>query len=375
MKFGRAAIAALLAPVLVAAAPADFLRGVDLSIVQRAQDGGVVYRDGHGQPGDPLAILKAHGVNLVRLRLFVAPDGTEGQVNTLPYTLRLARRVHAAGLQFLLDLHYSDGWADPGKQVTPAAWRGLSHAELVDKVRTYTRDTLAAFAHAGATPDFVEVGNEVTDGMLWPDGGPLADVAHWNDSLHPQPRADAPWDRFADLLKAGLDGVHDADPAARVRTMIHIDKGGSPSVGRWFFDHLAARGVRFDLIGLSYYPFWHGSLDDLRDNLASLSNAYGKDIVVVETGYDTWGGPPGKLPFPLTPTGQRDFVAALVRTVAATPGGHGRGICYWAGDWIDGKRWGGPSWSGQWEQRALFDPDGRPRPALDAFAVSPATRP
>ena len=357
---------------------ADFIRGVDLSVLQAAQDGGVVYRGDDGRPADPLAVLRGHGVNLVRLRLFVAPDGTDGQVNTLPYTLRLARRVKAAGLRLLLDLHYSDGWADPGKQVTPAAWRTLPHAALVDRVHAYTRQTLAAFDRAGARPDVVEVGNEVTDGMLWPDGGPIADAGNWNAAADPTPRADAPWDRFADLLTAGVRGVHDADPTRTVRIMIHIDKGGSPAVARWFFDHLVQRGVRFDLIGLSYYPFWHGSLDGLAANLASLSAAYGKDVVVVETGYDTWGGPQGSLPFPLTPDGQRAFLATLIRTVAATPGGHGDGVCYWAPEWIDGPRWRAPAWSGQWEQRALFDAGGRPRPAVAAFATpvgTPATRP
>jgi arabinogalactan endo-1,4-beta-galactosidase len=330
---------------------AEFMKGGDLSLLQFIQDHGVEYKETN-QVKDPLLIFKDHGFNTVRLRLFVAPNGKAGQVNSLSYTLRLAKRVKDAGLKLMLDFHYSDGWADPAHQIIPAEWKELSHAQLVDRVFAYTRETMAAFARECCTPDMVAVGNEISNGMMWPDGGPLSDAAKW--------------DTLADLLKAGIRGVRASDPKGVVRVMIHIDKGGDKKASRWFYDNLQSRGVSFDVIGLSYYPFWHGTLANLSENLASLSESYKKDIMVVETGYDTWGGPQEKLPFPITPGGQKAFLEELIRVVAATPDGHGQGVVYWAPEWIMGAKWNA-SGSGAWESRALFDNSGNMRPAMNAF--------
>ena len=346
-----------------------FAMGADLSLLQYIQDHGVEYKDA-GRIQDPLLLFKNYGVNFVRLRLFVEPDGRNGQVNTLPYTLRLARRVRDAGIRLLLDLHYSDGWADPAQQTTPAAWRSLSHADLTERVFTYTREVLSAFRREGCLPDMVQVGNEITNGMLWPDAGPFSDTASWTDAAAPCPAPDAGWDALADLLRAGIRAVGAEDPAGAVEVMLHIDKGGSRLVSQWFFDNLLRHGVTFDVIGLSFYPFWHGTLADLADNLAFLAQTYKKDIVVVETGYDACGAGPSPLPFPLTPFGQRDFLQALIRTVAAAPDSRGRGVFYWAPEWIAGSDWDGPVWSGAWENRALFDRAGNALPALRAFGLS-----
>ncbi len=369
---GLAAFAST-APGFAATADGQFIKGADLSLLQYIQDHGVKYKEAD-HVKDPLLIFKDHGFNYVRLRLFVAPDGRDGQVNTLPYTLRLAKRIKQAGLKLHLDLHYSDGWADPVHQIMPAEWKGLSHVQLVDRVLVYTRETLASFRREGCLPDMVEVGNEIANGMLWPDAGPLADPAKWNDSAQPylnneaaKSFPDAKWDRLTDLLKAGIRGVRDNDPKGAVKIMIHIDKGGSKNTGRWFFDNLQRRNVAFDVIGLSYYPFWHGTLDDLRQNLASLSKTYSRDIVVAETGYDATGGTQDKLPYPRTPAGQKAFLDELIRVVAATPDGRGKGVIYWQPEWIAGGKWDGPSWSGQWENRALFDNSGNMRPALEAL--------
>jgi arabinogalactan endo-1,4-beta-galactosidase len=365
-------LAAICSVALALPARAEFIKGVDLSLLQFIQDSGVEYKES-GQVKDPLQIFKDHGVNYVRLRLFLAPNGKGGQINTLSYTLRLAKRVKQAGLKFLLDLHYSDGWADPGHQNMPAEWAGLSHAQLVERVYAYTRETLAAFRREGCSPDMVEVGNEITNGLLWPDGGPLSEVSKWNDSKNPQPDADAKWDNLTDLLKAGIRGVHDDDRGGTIKIMIHIDKGGSVKTSRWFFDHIIARGVNFNVIGLSYYPFWHGTFADLSANLKSLAEAYQKDIVVAETDYDTWGGEQKTLPYPITPAGQKEFLDELFRIVAATPGGHGRGVFYWAPEWIMGKKWNAPDWSSQWENRALFDHSGNALPGMDAFEFQEKT--
>lgn len=211
-----------------------FVMGADLSLLQTIQDHGVQYKEA-GQIKDPLMIFKDHGCEYVRLRLFVNPDGKEGQVNTLSYTLKLARRVKAGGLKFYLDYHYSDAWADPGHQSFPAAWHNRSHAQLVERVYTYTRDTMAAFKRAGCAPEIVSVGNEVSNGMMWPDGGPL--------------NSDARWDAFADLLKAGIRAVRESDLEAII--MIHDAQGGNKDIGRWFYDNLRRRVRCYRLVLLS----------------------------------------------------------------------------------------------------------------------------
>jgi arabinogalactan endo-1,4-beta-galactosidase len=331
--------------------------GTQLSV--RVEAGGLVMAT--------LKIFKDHGCNYVRLRLFLAPNGQEGQVNSLSYTLQLAKRVKSAGLKLLLDLHYSDGWADPTHQSMPAEWLGLSHQELVARVLSYTQETIAAFQREGCLPDMVEVGNEITNGMLWPDAGPLSEPAKWNEAANPNPVENPQWDNFADLLKAGIRGVREVDARRSVKIMIHIDKGGSAALSRSFFDQLQRRSVNFDVIGLSYYPFWHGTLAALTKNLASLARTFQKDIIVVETGYDTWCGDQKKLPYPITPAGQKQFLDGLLRAVAATPDGRGAGVFYWAPEWIMGQKWNAPSWSGVWEDRALFDHHGDMLPAMQAF--------
>ena len=366
--FLAACLAAHAAPT-----PAPFVRGADLSMLQHLQDHGVEYREG-GEVRDPLALFRAHGVDTVRLRLFVSPDGKEGQVNTLPYTLKLARRVKRAHLRLLLDFHYSDGWADPTHQTIPAGWKGLSRPQLASRVFSYTRDVMAAFKQEGCLPDMVQVGNEVTNGMMWPAAGPLSEASGWNgvSSRMAFPSrgaaAQTAWDALADLLKAGVRGVRAADPDGRVKVMIHIDKGGNRNVSRLFFGALARRDVRFDVIGLSYYPFWHGTLPELKDNIAFLFKTYHKDVMVAETGYDWNGGEQGTLPFPPTPAGQEAFLRALLQTVASTPGG--RGVFYWAPEWVMGQKWAGPDWSRTWENRALFDTSGNVLPGLRAFDLN-----
>ena len=193
----------------------------------------------NGRPVDVLAMLREHHYNWVRLRVFHDPSAHPDQLpNDLSYTLALARRAKAAGFNLLLDLHYSDTWADPGKQTTPAAWGELSHAQLVEQVYSYTRDTMAAFAGAGAMPQMVQVGNEITYGMLWPDG-----------------KLPGHWDNFTDLLKAGIRCIETgrgSEPMPRI--MIHIDRSGDYDGALEFFDNLIARHVSFDVMGLSYYP-------------------------------------------------------------------------------------------------------------------------
>lgn len=355
---------------LFAAAPAragGFMNGADASFLPQVEAAGGAFRDDvgpdAGPPGDALTILRAHGVTAVRIRVWHTPtDGAGG----LAAGLALAARAAAAGFDILLDLHYSDTWADPGHQSVPAAWAGLELPVLADSVRLYTRDVVRAFAARGATPRCVQLGNEITAGMLWDTGrvGGAFDT-------------DAQWDRLARLLQAGLEGMDEA-VAGRVRpqVMIHIDRGGDNAGARRFLDRLALRNVPFDVIGLSYYPWWHGSPADLAANLGDLATRYGKDIIVVETAYPWtlgWrdsthniiGLPSQLLPgYPASPEGQRAFLEAMLDIVRAVPDGRGIGVFWWGADWIPA-----PGFGSSWENLALFDGEGRALPALSAFGA------
>lgn len=307
--------ALLLATALPARAAHDYAIGADLSFLRQAESRGSVFKDGGvAKPG--LQIFRDHGYNWIRLRLFHTPSTQPRPLpNDLDYTIALARDAKAHGMKFLLNYHYSDTWADPGKQFPPKAWEGKTHPELVVAVHDYTRDTIAAFRAAGVMPDMVQIGNEITPGMLWPDG-----------------RLPGNWDNFAELVRAGIAGV-DAGraDAPRPRIMIHIEKAGDREKTRAFFDNLLRRGVQFDVIGQSYYPWWHGSLLDLRDGLHFIAETYRKEIILVEVAYN-WrpaeylDDPP---PFPETPEGQRQFLAEVNRLVLETPHGLGKGIFWW----------------------------------------------
>ncbi len=177
-------------------------------------------------------------------------------------TLALAKRVHEAGFKILLYFHYSDTWADPQKQFKPKAWEGLDFATLTDSVTSYTIRVMNAFKNQGTAPQMVQVGNEINHGMIWPDG-------HISNP-----------DQLAQLLKTGIKGVKTVDP--QVSVMKHIALGGQNTEAVFWLDNMLARGVEFDIIGLSYYPRWHGPLSDLENNLNDLSQRYHKPLNVVE---------------------------------------------------------------------------------------------
>jgi arabinogalactan endo-1,4-beta-galactosidase len=319
-----------------------YANGADISFLARCEQDGVVFKE-NGKPVDVLALLRAHHYNWVRLRIFHDPSAAPDKLpNDLAYTLALARRAKALGFRILLDLHYSDSWADPAKQPIPVAWNKLKHKQLVEQVFAYSRDTIAAFAEQGLMPDMVQVGNEVTDGMLWPDGK-LPDN----------------WDNFADLLKAGIAGV-DAGRGAgpKPRIMIHIERSGNYDAAVWFFDNLIAHHVPFDVIGLSYYPFWHGDLATLRSNLHDLALRYRLPIVVVETAYNWTPGAmtAKKADFPESPEGQLAFLRAVNAAVHAIPDALGQGVFWWE-----------PAAEGGLRRRSFFDQDGNALPVITAL--------
>jgi len=324
--------------------------GADVSFLAKCEQDGLVFKEA-GQPRDVLEILREHQYNWVRLRVFHDPSASSDKLpNDLDYTLALAKRAKALGFHVLLDLHYSDTWADPGHQPTPAAWAKLKHRQLVQQVHDYTRDVIAAFARAGVMPEMVQVGNEVTQGMLWPDGK-LPDN----------------WENFADLLRAGISGVEagrGSQPKPRI--MIHIERSGDYDAAAWFFDNLISHHVAFDVMGLSYYPFWHGNLFTFRNNLHDLALRYRLPIVVVETAYN-WipGSLDGKKSdFPESPEGQKAFLSAVNAAVHAIPDGLGQGLFWWE-----------PAAEGSLRARGFFDADGNALPVISAFDRAPGMAP
>jgi arabinogalactan endo-1,4-beta-galactosidase len=342
------------------AAAEPFILGVDISALEQVEEGGGIFSD-DGIAGDAIDIFREHGVNYIRLRLWHSPSGETGSLDS---ALRLAARGREAGMGLLLDIHYSDDWADPNKQYKPGVWEGLPFEALADSVRAYTSDVIGRFWAAGVLPEIVQIGNEISCGLLWNDGKVCGTL-----------EADTRWRNLAALVNAGIEGVKDGAGSGEMpRIMIHYDDGGDNSRCRWFFDKLAGEGVGFDIIGLSFYPWWHGTLDDLSANLDDLAARYGKVIIIVETAYPwTLGwfddehnlvGLEGQLHdgFDASVDGQRKFIEKVIETVEGIEGGRGIGFFYWAPEWISA-----PGASSPWENMTLFDFSGSALYSIGAF--------
>ena len=342
--------------------PGQRLLGADLSYVPRLRELGAEYRAA-GVPGDPLYILREHGFGVVRLRLWHTPSEPW---HGLDATLAYAREVADAGLDLMLDIHYSDTLADSGHQTVPAAWGDLELPALADSVRAYTSAVVGRMNAEGILPSYVQIGNEIRGGLLWEHGRV---GGAWDTPEQ--------WSALATLLEAGISGVEDALPdGADVETIVHVDDGGDGQFCRWFYDRLREQGVDFDVIGLSFYPWWHGDLDELRANLYGLARRFGKKIIVVETAYPwTLDGLGPEADFvarpddldpshPATPEGQASFLRELLATVEGAPGGLGLGVVYREPCFLELP--GGPP--NPWENMTLFDFEGDALPAL-GFAV------
>ncbi|MBL7701991.1 MAG: glycosyl hydrolase 53 family protein [Ferruginibacter sp.] len=273
--------------------PVDKMLGADISFLPELEDKGMKFYDLDGKEKDALAILKAHGLNYVRLRIFNDPARDSGYSPQkgfcdLQQTLQMAKRTKAAGMKLLIDFHYSDYWADPQQQWMPKAWRGKSISELKQAVYDYTKMVMQALKDQGTDPDMVQVGNEINHGMIWPQGS----VNNF--------------DSLAQLFFAGAQAVKAVSPGTSI--MLHIALGGQNDESKFFINNMINRGVEFDVIGLSYYPKWHNTLADLEYNLDDLSHRYNKDVIVVEYSH------------------VKKEVNDLAFTVA---NGRGKGSCIW----------------------------------------------
>ena len=359
-----------------------FIKGMDISTLIEVESCGGKFYD-HGTPGDAIEILKGYGMNLARLRLWNDPYGPDGQpygagTNDLAKTIQMARRLKNAGIGWMLDFHYSDFWADPGKQTIPKAWRGMSPRELEAAVYHYTKGGLIRLREERLLPAIVAVGNELSNGLLWPYG------------------KTPNYENIVLFLNAGIRAVREASPEAKI--MLHLDNGGNNGLYRtWFDSYFARGGMDFDYIGLSYYPFWHGSVDDLKRNMQDIALRYGKELIIAEvsTGFtlEDYASyeklEPSmrkgmaakrelaqKVPYPMTPEGQSAFMQDIMEALRSVPDGKGKGFVYWEPAWIPvpGCGWAndealaytgeqGPG-GNEWANQALFDYDGNALPAL-----------
>ncbi len=350
-------------------AAARMALGGDLSFTPQELAAGAHFTD-RGTPGTPIQIMRANGANYVRMRLWVNPP--PGYSN-LASDLALARQVRQAGMRIYLDIMYSDFWADPQHQDIPAAWQGQDLTQLTATVRSYTKQVISAFAQQGTPVDLVSIGNEIRNGILWPVG-------------QVDPAAGTGWDNLATLLKAGVAGAQAGNPRGhKLLIMMHYDQGGNNQTSQAFYQNLISRSVPFDVIGLSFYPFFHGTISQMKANVDALATQFGKPIIIAETQYawtlangneqagDSTGDfvwQPSQISagYPASPGGQLSFVNDELSIIAQVPNGLGMGLFYWSPDWIPGVGWepgagvGSPN-----VNLTLFDFQGAALPSIGIF--------
>ncbi|WP_417500384.1 glycoside hydrolase family 53 protein [Methylophaga sp.] len=359
----------------------DFIKGMDISMLPEIESlGGKYFENGHQE--DLLKILKEHGVNSIRARVWVNPESEKGIQygggnNTLQRSIELGQRAKALGMSFLLDIHYSDFWSDPKKQKKPKSWDSLNFEQLSSKVYQYTSEVMQAHISAGVIPDMVQVGNELNGGMLWPDG------KSWGQDGHE-------FDRLSVLLTSGIRAVRENSAGQEIKVMLHLAEAGDNGLFRWWFDEITKRNVEFDVIGMSYYPWWHGPISKVKANMTDVINRYHKPVIIVETAFPftsengdglsnsySESGPIDG--YDVSVEGQAQYLSDIMKLVNSLPENKGLGIYYWEPAWlpINGATWStkagmdysGDSWDigNSWENQALFNFEGNALPSLNVF--------
>lgn len=344
----------------------DFIKGVDISMLYEIEVNGGKFYD-NGIEKDALQILKDYGVNWIRVRIWNDPTDENGKplgggnCDYIKMT-ELAQRAKTLGMKVLVDFHYSDWWADPGKQNKPDSWKNLEGASLATAVADFTYEVLKYMEDNDALPDMVQLGNEVNNGFLWPDG---------------KIAGEGGFDSFVTLFNAGAQAVRKISKDTKIA--LHLAEGGNSDLFEWFLGNVTTRGIDFDVIGISYYPYWHGTLEELKSNLNNIEK-YGKEIAIFETAYawtleDADGhpnifGPDMEITggYKATPRGQATAIREIMEAVAQVTSGRGLGIFYWEGCWIPVKGAGWKFGEGNpWENQALFDFKGHALPSLRVF--------
>ena len=330
----------------------EFMKGVDLSMLKQVEDNGGLFYD-NGNQIDPIQEFNSKGINTVRLKIWHNPLQN---YNDLESVLEIAERVKNAELDLLLDFHYSDTWADPSNQNKPAAWENLNFETLCDSIEQYSRYVITKLKNQNTLPKYVQIGNETDCGFLWPDGYVCGESNN-----------DIQWNKLRDLFMHAIEGVNTAlDFEDSLKIISHVSSGGN-----WFFGNLLEEDIPIDILAISYYPMWHGTLADLNQNINMLATQFGKPVLVVETAYPftlSWNDNTNNIlgletqlldGYEASEEGQFSFLYDLISLVHDNDFGYG--ICYWAPDWISTSQFGSP-----WENQALFDFDGQ---LLDAVSV------
>ncbi len=344
--------------------------GGDISLLPSYTGHGALYYDTDGNLIDaPLTYFKELGMNAMRVRLFVDPskassdDKGQGVCQDLDYVKALGKEIKEAGMAFMLDFHYSDSWADPAKQWTPDSWTGLSDDELYTRIYEYTKEALQQMKAAGATPDFIQTGNEISYGMLW---GKMSDPANTLKKCYVN--SDANWPRFTTLLKKAISACREECPQAKV--VIHTERVAQNEVLKSFYDKMSSYGVDYDIIGLSYYPYYHGSLTVLEGALNKMeANFPEKEIMLVETGYYHDWQPNDvtydlSYTYPISGEGQKAFTEALIAKLNT----HEKvtGLFWWFMEANEhGLDWNTQRVTDKWYNAGLFDNQtGKAEPAI-----------
>lgn len=313
----------------------SFSKGGDISWLPQMEATGYKFYNDQGVEEDCFKILKDHGMNTIRLRTFVnpSPDRASGHCSK-EETVAMALRAKKWGMMAMINFHYSDSWADPGKQRKPKAWEGHDFPELLNDIYNYTFDVMSALKTAGIYPEWVQVGNETPGGMIYPEG------------------STSNWSQLAQMINKGYDAIKAVSPASKV--LLHIDQGNNSERFTTWFDNAKASGAKYDVIGFSYYPYWLKdkpdftlTIDALGNNLKDMASRYGKEVMVVEVGGED---------FKVDNT--YDMLVAVIKKVREVPDGKGLGVIYWE-----------PEGARSWSRYGLsaWGSDGRPTRALDAF--------
>ena len=321
-------------PVIIVDPPLPsipFAKGADVSWLTEMEAAGRKFYNSTGTEQDLFAILKNLGMNTIRLRVWVNPtNGWNGKTNVVAKAVRAKN----AGMRIMIDFHYSDTWADPGHQTKPAAWSGQDINGLKTSLTGHTIDVLNALKTAGVTPEWVQVGNETNDGMLWPEGKASTSAATMAN--------------YAQLVTAGYDAVKTVFPSAKV--IVHVSNGWDNSLFHWNFDGLKANSAKWDVIGMSLYPTasnWSAYNTQCLVNMNDMVARYGKEVMIVEVGM-SWD----------QALAAKSFLTDLILRTAAVSGGKGLGVLYWEPEAYN-------NWNGY--TLGAFDNSGKPTVALDAF--------
>jgi len=334
----------------------NFIKGVDISMLKQVEESGGHFYE-NGTQIDPIQVFKSKGVNTVRLKIWHNPSlGYNG----LESVLEIAERVKNEELDLLLDFHFSDTWADPSHQNKPSAWENLNFETLCDSIKQYSAYVIRKLKNQNTLPKYVQIGNETDCGILWPDG-----------YVCDESNNDIQWEKLSDLFKHAIDGVKSVlDSEDTLGIISHVSSGGN-----WFFNNLIEQGVNVDILGISYYPMWHGTLVDLNQNIDVLFNQFQKPVIVLETAYPftlLWNDTVNNIlglenqlidDYEASEEGQYSFLSDLIALVDDNEFGYG--VCYWSPEWISTDQFGSP-----WENQALFDFDGQLLSAISAFENS-----